>query len=473
MTTVTPRCVPVYSLSLSDTQNYTERWNSTANITGDAFCIPTTVFSNTTESPEVYDCLSAEDGGQDPWRYTFAAVTDAFPYFGEHGTYLAGGYVTSLGRTEQTSLARAAYLQRQDWLDDKTRAVFIELTLYNPHVNLFSVVSMAVEFTNLGATYKGSEVVTLRLIQRDAILLLALRGVFALLVLVYALKEGKALFSRPLEYLSEFWSWVELLVIAVGFSALGVYFYTQSIIDEVAVQRAAGNSTFEGYKNAVSWYQVYTYLLGLLICCSTFKFVRILRFNSHVYALSMTLRRSLKPVTQFMFTAGIVIMAFTQTASLIFGVKLMEYKNITSSLQSLLLMMLGSFDFETLSYGHSILGPLMFFMYQCMMQFFLLSMFMAIIMDVYADQNQTTNTDELNFNDVIKESATKTFRKVRGVSQRTSRGRKSETRRYEGNMLSQIDRVVVELDTYGKPFQQSAKVQKDAKIPAWSDQIFL
>ncbi|KAI8506487.1 hypothetical protein Bbelb_159140 [Branchiostoma belcheri] len=314
MVTMTPRCVPVYSLDLADTQNYTERWNSTANTTGDAFCIPTTVFSNTTESPEVYDCLAAGDGGQDPWRYTFATVTDAFPYFGEHGTYLAGGYVTSLGRTEQTGLARSAYLQRQDWLDDKTRAVFIELTLYNPHVNLFSVVSMAVEFTNLGAAYKGSEVVTLRLIQRDAILLLALRGVFALFVLVYALKEGKALFSRPLEYLSEFWSWVELLVIAVGFSALGVYFYTQSIIDEVAVQRAAGNSSFTGYKNAVSWYQVYTYLLGLLICCSTFKFVRILRFNSHAYALSMTLRRSLKPVTQFMFTAGIVIMAFTQTA---------------------------------------------------------------------------------------------------------------------------------------------------------------
>ncbi|XP_078692097.1 polycystin-2-like [Branchiostoma floridae x Branchiostoma belcheri] len=278
------------------------------------------VFPNTTESPEFYDC----DDQQDPWRYTFASVIDAFPYFGVRGTYSAGGYVTSLGRTEQTSLARAAYLQRQDWLDDKTRAVFIELTLYNPHVNLFSVVSMAVEFTNLGATYKGSEVVTLRLIQRDAILLLALRGVFALLVLVYALKEGKALFSRPLDYLSEFWSWVELLVIAVGFSALGVYFYTQSIIDEVAAQRAAGNSTFEGYKSAVSWFQVYTYLLGLLICCSTFKFVRILRFNSHVYALSMTLRRSLKPVTQFMFTAGIVIMAFTQTASLIFGVKLMD-----------------------------------------------------------------------------------------------------------------------------------------------------
>ncbi|XP_019616653.1 PREDICTED: LOW QUALITY PROTEIN: polycystic kidney disease protein 1-like 2 [Branchiostoma belcheri] len=470
MVTVTSRCVPVYSLGLADTQNYTERWNTTANTTGESLCI-----STATESLELNDCLSADDGGQDPWRYKFAPVIDAFPYFGKHGTYSAGGYVTSLGRTEQTSLARAAYLQRLDWLDDKTRAVFIELTLYNPHVNLFSVVSMAVEFTNLGATYKGSEVVTLRLIQRDAILLLALRGVFVLLVLVYAFKEGKALLSRPFDYLSEFWSWVELLVISVGFSALGVYFYTQSIIDEVAVQRAAGNSSFTGYKSAVSWYQVYTYLLGLLICCSTFKFVQILRFNSHVYALSMTLRRSLKPVTQFMFTAGIVIMAFTQTASLILGVKLMEYKNITSSLQSLLLTMLGSFDFETLSYGHSILGPLLFFMYQCMMQFFLLSMFMAIIMDVYADENQPTNQERLEFNDFLRESASKTIRKVKGSSQRTFRERKGVQRKDRRDMVTQIDQVVAKFGTYDTFQLLVSKVQLDAcicSVPVWSNQIF-
>eukprot|EP00058_Branchiostoma_floridae_P027353 XP_002612844.1 hypothetical protein BRAFLDRAFT_67208 [Branchiostoma floridae] len=476
MTNVTSRCSVPYSLDLADTQNYTERWNATANATGDVFCIPTSVFTNATESPELYNCLEAKNGGQGPWRYTFASVTDGFPYFGKRGIYPVGGYVTPFGSSELTSLARAAYLQEQEWLDEKTRAVFIELLLYNPHVNLFTVVSMAVEFTNLGAVYKGSEVVTLRLIQRDAILLFVLRGIFALFVLVFALREGKALLSRPIEYLSEFWSWVELLVIALGFSTLGVYFYTQSIIDEVALQRAAGNSAFGGYKRAVGWYQIYTYLLGLLICCATLKFVRILRFNSHVYALSMTMRRSLKPVAQFMFTAGIVIMAFTQTASLVFGVKLSEYKNITSSLQSLLLMMLGSFDFEVLSYGHYVLGPLMFFMYQCMMQFFLLSMFMAILMDVYAEENQTTNTEELNFGAFIKETAAKTIGKVKSPPRYSIQGKRTASKEERGNMLTLMDRAVVELDTYGKPFKMVPKVQKNIKerqLPLWSDENFL
>ncbi|CAH1249639.1 PKD1L3 [Branchiostoma lanceolatum] len=443
---IMPRCTVAYSLDVADTHNFTDGWNTTANATGSFHCISPRVLTNTTESPGKYNCLKATN----PWSYTYASVTDGFPYFGKGGTYLTGGYVTSLGSTDQTSLARAAYLQQHDWLDDQSRAVFMELTLYNPHVNLFSVVSMAAEFTNLGVVYKGSEVVTLRLIQHDAILLLVLRGCLALFILYFALREGKVLISRPLEYLAEFWSWVELLVIAVGFSALGVYFHTQSIIDEVAEKRAAGNSTFSGYKSAVGWFQIYTYLLGLLISCATLKFVRILRFNSHVYALSMTMRRSLKPVGQFMLTVGILIMAFTQMANLIFGVKLVEYKNITSSLQSLLFMMLGSFDFEALTEGHNMLGPLMFFMYQTMMQFFLLSMFMAIIMDVYAEETQSTNMDELNFHTFVKESALRTLKKVKDKKSPNVDVKKNTPTKDRGtlaDMLMKIDRMVGELDT--------------------------
>ncbi|XP_035660578.1 polycystic kidney disease 2-like 2 protein [Branchiostoma floridae] len=432
------RCRAAHSFAVADTQNYTEGWNTTAELR---------VLANTTESPENSYYLETEN----PWSYTFASVTDGFPYFGKQGTYLPGGYVTSLGSAKHTSLSRVEHLQQQDWLDDKTRAVFIELTLYNPHVNLFSVVSMAVEFTNQGAAYKGSEVVTLRLVQHDAILLLVLRGCLALFILIFALREGKTLFSRPLDYLTEFWSWVELLVIAVGFSALGVYFHTQSIIDEVAVQRTAGhNATFGGYKSAVGWFQVYTYLLGLLICCATLKFIRLLRFNAHVYALSMTMRRSLKPVAQFMLTVVILIMAFTQMANLIFGVKLLEYKNITSSLQSLLFMMMGSFDFEALTQGHELLGPMIFFTYQSMMQFFLLSMFMAIIMDVYSEDTQSTHTEELNFNAFVKESALRVLEKVKDKKSPNINVVKNISTRDRGtleDMLTKIDRMVGDLDT--------------------------
>ncbi|XP_019635022.1 PREDICTED: polycystic kidney disease protein 1-like 2 [Branchiostoma belcheri] len=336
-----------------------------------------------------------------------------FPFFGKHGTYFGGGYTTALGTTITSSATLSAYLDQYNWLDERTRAVFVELILYNPHANLFSVVSVVVEFTHLGPAFTSGEVATLRLIQQDALLLLALRGVLAAFLLFFTIKEAKSLFGRPLEYLSEFWSWVELSVILIGFGSLGVYFNAQGIIDEAAEQRRAGNTVFDIYKSAVNWFQVYTYLLAFLICCATLKLIRLLRFNSHVFALSMTIKKSFKPVLQFFFVAGIILMAFTQMGNLLFGTKLQDYKNMLTSLTSLCTMMLGAFDFHALVDGHYILGPLMFFSYQCMMQFVLLSMFMTIIMDVYAEESQDPNTDDLQMVAFLKDTTSETVDKAK------------------------------------------------------------
>ncbi|XP_078571564.1 polycystin-2-like [Branchiostoma floridae x Branchiostoma japonicum] len=125
-----------------------------------------------------------------PWKYKFASLIDSFPYFGQHGTYYTGGYYAQLGKTCASSRRLATFLQQHRWLNERTRAVFVEMILYNPHANLFSMVTLVVEFTNLGAVYKGAEVVTLRLIQQDAILLFVLRAVLAAFILFFAIKEG-------------------------------------------------------------------------------------------------------------------------------------------------------------------------------------------------------------------------------------------------------------------------------------------
>ncbi|XP_078703831.1 polycystin-2-like protein 2 [Branchiostoma floridae x Branchiostoma belcheri] len=289
----------------------------------------------------------------------------------------------------------------------------MELILYNPHANLFSLVTLLVEFTNLGAVYRRAEAVTLRLIQQDAILLFTLRAVLAIFLLFFAIKEAKKLLPRPKEYLSEFWSWVELLVVTVGIASLGVYFNAQSIIDKAAELKSSSSSVFDLYKSAVNWFQVYTYLLALLICCGMLKFIRLLRFNSHVYALTRTITKSAKPVVLFTVMAGIVLMAFTQMGNLLFGTRLQDYKNVPTSLQSLCIMMLGSFDFDALVDGHWVLGPLMFFSYQILMQFILLSMFMAILMDVYAEKSQDPNTNKLQMVDLIRDTTLEVTRKAK------------------------------------------------------------
>jgi len=62
-----------------------------------------------------------------------------------------GGYTFNFRRDPRVTLAKLAELSESDWLDIRTRAVFVEFTLYNANVNLYGSVIMLIEFLSTGA----------------------------------------------------------------------------------------------------------------------------------------------------------------------------------------------------------------------------------------------------------------------------------------------------------------------------------
>ncbi|XP_066278313.1 polycystin-1-like protein 2 [Branchiostoma lanceolatum] len=377
------RCALSFSLTDMDTANYSAGWQNSS-------------ISNNTDSEEMLK----------PWVYTFASLTDGFPTFGEHGSYIGGGYSTSLDPSVRFSnKTQEELLQDGGWLDENTRAVMVEVLLYNPDANLFSVVTFLVEFTYYGNAFPSAVISTLRLFQTSQILLLALKGVMVLFLFIFVFREGKQLVASPVEYLQEVWNWVELLVILAGFSTLGVYFQTQSVIDQVS--EPGGHAQFSVYRRAAGWAEVYTYVKAALICCVTLKLVRLLRFNKVVQVLFATISTSFKPLAGFMMVVAVIMLAYTQLGSLLFGANLKTYSSIGSSLASICLMTIGSFDTAELTEVSWIYGPIFFFLLQVTMQFFLLTMFMAILMDTYADASKNTEAQKLRMMAFLHQRVTK------------------------------------------------------------------
>lgn len=54
-------------------------------------------------------------------------------------------------------------LYRDSWINQQTRAVFVEFTLYNPNVNLFTGVQLLAEFPPVGAAVTFTSIITFRL----------------------------------------------------------------------------------------------------------------------------------------------------------------------------------------------------------------------------------------------------------------------------------------------------------------------
>jgi hypothetical protein len=90
------------------------------------------------------------------FRYESGDQLDTYVYIGDHATYSSGGYVYELRGSLSDLQSNLSELHQLNWIDSQTRAVMIQLSLYNPNVQLFTSVILLVEFLSNGGLYPQS-----------------------------------------------------------------------------------------------------------------------------------------------------------------------------------------------------------------------------------------------------------------------------------------------------------------------------
>lgn len=100
--------------------------------------------------------------------------------------------------------------------------------------------------------------------------------------------------------------------------------------------------------------------------------------------LASTLKNAGKDMTTFSVVFFVLACAYSQFAYLIFGSKLDGYKNFITTLESLLSVLLGAFDYYDYANSEPVIGPLFFFSFIFVMVFLLTNMFVSIINDTFA-----------------------------------------------------------------------------------------
>ena len=80
------------------------------------------------------------------FQYRTSAQLDTYMTVGEHETYNTGGYVYDFRGRLADLQSNLSQLHHLGWIDTQTRAVIIQMSLYNPNVQLFTSVTLLVEF---------------------------------------------------------------------------------------------------------------------------------------------------------------------------------------------------------------------------------------------------------------------------------------------------------------------------------------
>lgn len=97
------------------------------------------------------------------WKYQNQMTTGGWTISGNLADYPGGGYVADLGRSKEETDNILRYMLEQQWLDEYTRAVFVELNLFNTNANFFIYISLLAELTAAGGANTRKKVLTTRL----------------------------------------------------------------------------------------------------------------------------------------------------------------------------------------------------------------------------------------------------------------------------------------------------------------------
>lgn len=250
---------------------------------------------------------------------------------GKLDAYSGGGYVLALKGSRQELSEKIARLVSQNWIDERTRAVIAEFSVYNAQANLFGIVSCVLEFQPGGGIIPNYRIDVVRLMRyhQGFGLFVILCEIFYLAFVVYfTVRELRCWSQEGRAYLKCYWNWAELFVIVMSYVAIVLYIYRTVLTNQIlsVFHQTHGNGYIKlQYVSTVD--EVFGYLMAFIMFVSILKFIKLLRFNKRMGVLYATLAQCSKDLKSFSIVFCIVFFAFVQMFYLLFGLAMKEYSS--------------------------------------------------------------------------------------------------------------------------------------------------
>jgi len=321
--------------------------------------------------------------GQNPWHYSSSVKLANAPYPGTLTMYKGGGYTINFKRTAKASLKIVDDLEAHDWLDVKTRALFIEFTLYNANVNLFGSVIFLVEWMAAGSAITKTEVKVFRLhsyVGGWGVIVIAFEIAFVIFIIYFAQFAAKAIKKEKRKWFKNFWNQMDAMTLILAIVSIAMY-AMKKVFAGVAIGlwKKYGSADYVNFVTISIWDELFGFMLATVVFTSTIKFIKMLRFNKRMSMLGDTIKLASKDLKCFAISFFIYFFSFAMMAYVIFGKDLADYGSFAATIESLFSFALGSFDFEALRGSNRQIGPVFFFMFVTIVQIGLLGMFLTII----------------------------------------------------------------------------------------------
>ena len=282
---------------------------------------------------------------------------------GHAGVYPAGGYKAPLANSPLNARKQLQMLQKDEWIDALTRAVFVELSVYNPPTGFLCTVKLITEFLPTGNAIsyaqlhsinflKYSQPINLSNIRTELVYLISL-----VILTAHYIHCMHIAHSKGHSVWRGFWTVLDSVTLLAGWTSVGMYIYRYKYIHAAIVQFQDTPYYYIDFHRAAAVDVYFGYCLGALVFLVTVKIVDLTIAHVKIKLMTLIIHNSLVELSTFGVPAFIFVAGFAQTFYCLYGSSMLEYSKISSSFGQTIAFILGENDWEAMMRVRPYLTP--------------------------------------------------------------------------------------------------------------------
>ncbi|GIQ80901.1 polycystic kidney disease type 2 protein [Kipferlia bialata] len=343
---------------------------------------------------------SAEDLGGKIWR-------------GKVGLYPGSGYVVDIPMDRVTSDSIIAHLKECLWLDESSRLSVLDLTLYNPALDVFLVTRIGMEFPAEGGCVPFHQFKTVdlyRYLRHSDWFRVFVEGLISLYFVKFALDELEEIWdclrqTSPIReyqdfkhYCSDIWNLVDWINILLFAAIVGIRVHTVLVTRGLMEAVQADETAYVNFE-PVAYTMVYRELslVGALCFMTMFKSFKFFAASPRLSILTRTMTAAAKDLVAFGFVFIVVFLGFGMAGHVVYGGDMFEFSNMGQTMLLLFRWICGDFDFMEMYWRHRVFTCIYFVSFMSLCYLLLLNMLVAILIDAFTEvrKNPTFKRDNM------------------------------------------------------------------------------
>ncbi|GIQ81257.1 polycystic kidney disease type 2 protein [Kipferlia bialata] len=340
-------------------------------------------------------------------------------WHGKVGYYPGSGYVVDIPMNRTTSDTIIAELKDCTWFDERSRLSVLDMTLYNPSLDVFLVARIGMEFPAEGGCvpFHQFKLVDLYRYLREPegkqwwrFFVEAMLSLFFVKFLVDEVVEIRQSLQPPStqspsavyktwhQYKADWWNWVDWTNLVLFMVVVGVRIHSVLQAKALLAQVAREETAFVNFE-PVAYNIVYIelVLVGCLCFLTLFKSFKFFGVSPRLSILAATMKAAAQDLAAFSFVFFFVFVGFGMAGHVVFGGSLYEFSSIRMSMLQLFRWICGEFDFMSIYWLHRIFACVYFVSFMTLCYLLLLNMLVAIFIDAF----NTVRSDSSFKGDVI------------------------------------------------------------------------